>query len=456
MPARPRSSIERVKPLSHRLLVASSAVLICAVAAGLAAVGPTWTVFGRSLAIGGAGAILVAVALRRWAAVPGGRLGPLLQREDLADDALVTVGSVRELLAERSGDAADEASRLHRVIAHVGEVIIDVDARGMIVVANRAAEVTLGVEPLLGRAFEDAATQNEVRELVTAARGGRAADARVRLSTPEGTRTFLASARPLGPGAAVLTMRDITELANAVKVRTEFVANASHELRTPIAAIRAAVETLELDDEPNPVRAKLQRVIGVQARRIEEMVADLLDLSRLDSGGFRVEIAAVRIGEMLAQLPGLFERICRERNLQIAWELSPDAEVFHSDARLLQLILRNLVENSTKFAYADTIIRISVARSSSGGLLMEVTDRGIGIPLMHQARVFEPYFQVDQARTGSSQRGTGLGLSIVRQAAAALGGTVRLQSVWKEGTKVAVELPGPAGQRTGAKSTPAS
>lgn len=382
-------------------------------------------------------------SLRAWLVEGGSGQG-------VNDYTLVRGGDLRAVLREEMNRASQRAQTLAEVIRRADEVVVAVDREGRVVAASSAAEHAFGVEPLEGKAFDDAATHEGVRSLVEGARRGSPGAARLRLSTPVGVRTFDASARPIEGGSGVLTMRDITELATAVQARTEFVANASHELRTPITAIRMSVETLTNEADADPMRARLLQIIASHARRLEEMVSDLLDLSRLESGAFRAERAPVAAADLLSPLQGLFEEACRERGLTIHTVIDPSAEALVTDARLVGLILRNLVENSTKFAYPESEIHVSLIALPERGARLEVVDRGIGIPLMHQARVFEPYFQVDPARSGTARRGTGLGLAIVRQAVTALGGTVRLRSVWKEGTTMTVDLPGAIAQRTGA------
>jgi two-component system phosphate regulon sensor histidine kinase PhoR len=252
---------------------------------------------------------------------------------------------------------------------------------------------------------------------------------------------------------AVLFLRDVTELDQAVQLKTDFVANASHELRTPVSAIRAAAETLvegALDDRM--MGKRLSSMILTHATRLEEMLRDLLDLSRLETPDAPVVVQRVVLHDVETSLRQMFEPMLATRSLTLDFAISPDVAAIRTDPKLLLLILRNLVENAAKFAYEGTAISVAaslVSRdlASSTGLprgvvRFEVTDRGIGIPLQHQERVFERYFQVDQARTGpASTRGTGLGLSIVKHAARILRGRVGLSSVYKEGTTAWAEVP---------------
>jgi len=164
----------------------------------------------------------------------------------------------------------------------------------------------------------------------------------------------------------------------------------------------------------------------------------------------------VDLVELARAVAGLLEGSAARKRVTIEAEIAPDAARLESDPRLLRAILRNLVENAVKFAHEGTAVRITAevvepARSddsggiaaSSANVRLRVIDRGIGIPLAQQQRIFERFFQGDPARTGDAQgRGTGLGLAIVKHAVRTLGGTIGVESVWQEGTTMTVELPG--------------
>lgn len=306
---------------------------------------------------------------------------------------------------------------------------------------------------------------------------------------------------PAGPPMIVLMLRDVTELAQAGQLKTDFVANASHELRTPLAAIRGAVETLEtLGAGDEEMRVRLVRMIGVNAERLEDLTRDLLDLARLESPDAPVELGPVDLPELVQSVVALLEPLAGRRSIGVEIDIAPAAARLRSDRRLLTVILRNLAENALKFAYEQTVVRIvgeviegghehaphghardADARGAAphyqghdeaghrgaeviggeddspddadaggdqrpgnarAGLRLRIIDRGIGIPLSQQQRIFERFFQGDPARAGDAQsRGTGLGLAIVKHAVRALGGSIGVESVWKEGTTMTVEVP---------------
>lgn len=344
-----------------------------------------------------------------------------------------------------------EALRGRQVLAGVPDPVLGLDAAGVVLTCNTAgASFFERPEGPVGKALDDLFTRPEVAALHQQAAGGKAASAEMRIQTRQGARTFLVNAAPAQDGsgglATVLTLRDVTEQAAASQLKTDFVANASHELRTPLASIRAASETLLSGASEDPeARGRFIQMIAVNAQRLEEMVRDFLDLSRLESPDAPPQVGEVQLEDLSHALTDTFETALRERKLSLSFEIEPAAERLRTDARLLTLVLKNLIDNATKFAYEGSVVRVVAERHPvrRGDVRFRVIDRGIGIPIAQQQRVFERFYQVDAARAGTVQRrGTGLGLAIVKHAVRSLGGNIGVESVWKEGTTMTVDLPG--------------
>ena len=407
-----------------------------------------------------ASAIIVAVFLPWMLAVALGALGWLgwtLRREGRARDE-AWGGLERELRQRRA--SAEQHERMRRVLDAAGTPIIATDAEGVITVASRSASRTLGGgRNLTGVRFDELFTQPELHEMERLARAGEPGRARLKLPIEGELRTLVVSADSIGVGSGcVVTLRDVTELVKAAELKADFAANASHELRTPIASIRGAAETLQGPARNDP--AMLERLTGMiatNASRLEALVNDLLDLSRLESGETAPAVSVVNLEEVFASQREQFEAICKRKNLRIEFDIGAGAGRIRTDPVLLELILRNLVENATKFARDHTRVLLSARTETipvdpvnpppagaegSVGVRIAVRDEGLGIPIAHQQRIFERFYQVDRARTGGSvQRGTGLGLAIVKHAARRLGGHVGVESVYQQGTTMIVELP---------------
>ncbi len=377
-------------------------------------------------------------------------------------------------------------AQLRGVLDSIEDPLVVFGPEESLSLCNRAATDLIGssAATLQGRPLDEIFTQPDLHRLVAQAHTGQTVRGQVRFAQAEGERVYEAVCVPLREpelipssvaGSAptvVLVLRDVTDLARSVQVRADFVANASHELRTPIATLRLCVETLQAgakDDEP--MRDRLLETMASQTGRLEEMIRDLLDLSKLESPEFKVHPVPVLLPPLLAAIETNFRAICEERRLTLRVDLAEalDRHLVVTDAALLGLVVQNLVDNATKFAYEGTDIDVSIDPLVSPGtdaqaldecgLRVIVRDRGIGIPLAHQSRIFERYYQIDEARSGlargslagaNRRRGSGLGLAIVKHAVKALGGTIDVSSVWKQGTTMTVDLPplGPASLAT--------
>lgn len=385
--------------------------------------------------------------------------------DDLPDELLPlarSLGGLGDRMRQQLKEVAKKSRNLQSLIDAMDEPLFATDNQDRVLLCSRSAERILDIEPgtMIGKPIQELFTQAELREMHAAAKSGHVRRGRVRVVTPLGKRTYQVSASPVpaawgeGVFGAVITMRDVTELDQSVQVKTDFVANASHELRTPVAAIRSAAETLETAADDPVMSERLRTMIVTHAQRLEEMLRDLLDLSRLETPDVPLTIEQIDLIELERILRQNAEFACGERKLSLSFEFDDELYGLMTDRKLLTLILRNLVENGTKFAHEGTTIRVvgtlaqaEVSRtkpSETAVVRFEVIDKGVGIPLAAQDRVFERYYQVDPARAGTQpawRRGTGLGLAIVKHAARALHGRAALSSVWGQGTTVYVEFP---------------
>ena len=239
----------------------------------------------------------------------------------------------------------------------------------------------------------------------------------------------------------ILALRDISSEQRANRIRRQFVAHASHELKTPVASIQALSEAINsaVADDPAAVEDFAQRLL-VETARLGKLIEDLLDLSRLeDPGSFsRHPVLVSRVAE--DELALIRERAERR---QVRVESAVEADVWtQGDEQQLSLLIRNLLDNAVRYTQEEGTVRLEVARREDQVVIV-VSDDGIGIPLKAQARVFERFFRVDEART-RDQGGTGLGLAIVRHVADLYGGRVELRSEFGEGSTFIVYLPASA------------
>ena len=235
-----------------------------------------------------------------------------------------------------------------------------------------------------------------------------------------------------------LFLADVTEEVQAHQVRRQFVLNASHELKTPVAGIQALAETVNqaIDDDPDAAK-KFARKLLIESERLARLIQDLLDLSRLeDPANFSKDL--VDVGAVAERETESLKRLAEEQGVDVDVVVSRDA-VIRGDEQQVGLMVRNLVDNAIRYTSREGHVFVRVGRDDTEAVL-EVEDDGAGIPLNAQARVFERFFRVDQDRSRGSG-GTGLGLSIVKHVAELHGGYVSLRSELGEGSTFRVRLP---------------
>jgi len=244
---------------------------------------------------------------------------------------------------------------------------------------------------------------------------------------------------PASPSGAVALVDDVSELRRLEAVRKDFVANLSHELKTPLGALSLLAETLDGEDDPEIV-TRLTSRLGAEARRFSRIVDDLLDLSRIEAGATGT-LSPVALSAIIDEALESFREPAAARGIRL--ELSPvDRDLFvmanHQD---LTSAVANLVDNAIKYSEPGGAVYVSVTKSGAH-LCVTVRDEGVGIPRRDQERIFERFYRVDRARSRRTG-GTGLGLAIVRHVAAYHGGEVRVESTEGEGSTFMLCLPVP-------------
>lgn len=250
-------------------------------------------------------------------------------------------------------------------------------------------------------------------------------------------RGLLVGASVVGQSAVVVTIEDATELRSADLLRREFVANVSHELKTPIGAISVLAETL-LDVEEPAVGRRLASRLQNEALRLASTVDDLLTLARIESGE-QVDLTTVRLGDVLAAVAGRVGILSEARSAKLVVDIEPpDLEVIGDRVQLVSG-LGNLVDNAIKYSSEATAVTVT-ARVVGDRAMISVEDQGIGIPEADLERIFERFYRVDRGRSRDTG-GTGLGLSIVRHVLLNHDGTIDVTSVEGEGTTFVVTLP---------------
>ena len=363
----------------------------------------------------------------------------------LPRSAIPEVEAVAHALRELHHELADRATAIGHgqaqataLIDAMVEGVLATDDRGRVILANPAALQMLGYLPhaRLGELLPLFRSPG-AREVVEAGLAGEAVQGR---EVEVGGRIVFASARPLPAGGLILVLHDQTELRRLETVRRDFVANASHELKTPLTSIAGYAETLLADDLPAELRRKFLDTILSNTRRMQALVDDQLDLARIEAGRWVPAKTPLMLGEVIREAWAPRQRPAEAGRLRFMVELAAGAGTLHADREALLQVLGNLFDNAVRHTPPDGRI---VVRSEAidGGVAITVTDTGSGIGGEHLPRIFERYYRADPARAREAG-GTGLGLAIVKHLVEGQGGTVTAESGVGIGTTIRCWFPG--------------
>ena len=237
-----------------------------------------------------------------------------------------------------------------------------------------------------------------------------------------------------------MVLHDITQLRRLETVRRDFVGNVSHELKTPITAIRGLVETLIDDPEIEPeLHRRFLGKISRQADRMANLVTDLLSLSRLEASDEPLRLAPLDVRDVLDETVRQLQPASEERRVTVRREWPDEPLVVDGEEEALRQALGNLLSNAIKYSPTDRRVTMRASRDG-GAVVIEVEDQGPGIEPRHHERLFERFYRVDAARS-RELGGTGLGLAIVKHTVRALGGEVSVESVPGRGSTFRIRLP---------------
>ncbi len=342
--------------------------------------------------------------------------------------------SLKELRAERD--------RMAGILEGMQEGVILLDAKRRIVVLNPALrEMLLLPADAIGKPLLEVVRNAELRDLFDAAAGDdEPTTQEVEIGNIKPRRLLARVARmPGGQRQFVAVFVDVTEVRRLESMRKDFVANVSHELRTPVTAIRSAAETL-IDgaaDDPAAATAFIG-IIDRNAQRLQQLVEDLLDLSRIEARGFRLSFEAIELKPIFSQVLGLFRERASKKNVALEERMPSELPKVRADRRAMEHVLTNLIDNAVKYCGPGTHVWLSVALTSDA-VTVSVGDDGPGIDERHLPRVFERFYRVDAGRS-REVGGTGLGLSIVKHLVEAMGGSVSVESKLNQGTTFSFTL----------------
>ncbi len=361
------------------------------------------------------------------------------------DDEFGELGRALDQLAKNLSrtlrELREERDRLGGILAGMQEGVLLLDGSGHIYVLNPSLREMLLVGPdSVGKTVLEVVRHTELKELLDQGRRSLEPVTReIEFGSLQPRRLLVRAAQlPGEQGGLLAVFVDVTEVRRLENLRREFVANVSHELRTPVTAVRSAAETLQNAAAGDPVAARaFIGIIERNAERLHDLVEDLLDLSRIESRGLKLNIEALEVDRVYDQVLSLFSERAAKRGTVLENEADEELPRVLADRRALEHVLTNLVDNAVKYCPNSTIRLRAIAHEDSVELLVE--DNGPGIEQRHLPRLFERFYRVDAGRS-REVGGTGLGLSIVKHMVEAMGGSVHVESAPNVGTKFGVVL----------------
>jgi two-component system phosphate regulon sensor histidine kinase PhoR len=355
-----------------------------------------------------------------------------------------TFNHMSERLAAQFAQIDEDRQQLRTVLSSMVEGVIAIDPEQRILFANDRAGRLLEFNPSVsvGRRLWELIRQRPLQDTIQAAlASGDPENQSVSLNLP-GARSYSVQVARLPSRGAVLVVHDNTELRRLERLRQEFVANVSHELKTPLAIIKACVETL-IDggfDDP-AVRDQFLARIADQSERLNNLIIDLLRLARVESATEAFTMEEVDLGDLVPRALERHRAFADGKRMDLVPVPPPDGAsvLIWVDEEAVEQILDNLVNNGLKYTPEGGRVEVRWTRDGDR-VVLEVSDTGIGIPEAELPRVFERFYRVDKARS-RELGGTGLGLSIVKHLVQAMQGTIEARSEIDRGSTFTIRFP---------------
>ena len=335
-----------------------------------------------------------------------------------------------------------ERNMLSAVLETMADGVMVVQAGGQVVMANPAAERLFNIRngPVQGRSLAETVRDHTVQTLVSQCLStGQPQQGEVELLRPR--KALSLAVTPLGDNRSdevLLTMHDLTKMRQAESSQREFVSNVSHELRNPLASVKAMVETLETGAvEETEVAQDFLNRISQDIDRMNQLVEDLLELSRLEGGQLTLRLAPVDPAALFKEVRAAFEGAAKEQDISLGDIIGEGLPAIEADYDRLRQVLINLVENGLRFTQPGGTLTLGLSQQQDSVKFL-VKDTGVGIAAEHLPHIFERFYKVERSRR---DRGTGLGLAIVQQIVEAHGGRVAVESQEGSGSVFSFTIP---------------
>lgn len=236
----------------------------------------------------------------------------------------------------------------------------------------------------------------------------------------------------------LLVFHDVTKIKTLEKMRSDFVANVSHELKTPLTSIKGFAETLKYVED-SATREKFLDIINVEAERLSRLINDILTLSELEHKDYSVNFQRVCLNDSIEEVYYIMQTIANEKNIKLEFNLANEKLYINGDRDKFKQMMINLIDNAIKYTPSGGTVEIKLNKDKDNAII-DIKDTGIGIPKQHLPRLFERFYRVDKARS-RSMGGTGLGLAIVKHILMIFNGNIQVESEVNKGTKFTITLP---------------
>lgn len=403
--------------------------------------------------------------------------------DDELGELSTSLQNMADNIQQKMQQTLREKGQMETILASMAEGVLAFDATGRLLLINKSAEFMLNVswEEMRERYFLEILENYHIADLLNICLvDGQTQVAEVQLNE-EDSEYYQVYITPIKgknglPQGAVMVLRNITQLRQLEKMRSEFISNVSHELRTPLTSIKGFVETL-LDGalEDKNLSTKFLTIIDTEADRLNGLINDLLFLSELESGEMEIVKDQIYSQVLVENIITLLQPVAQNKNINLESEIVAGAESFYACYEMIEQVLINLVDNAIKYSFENGVVRIvfrpwneemrqlestepaerteNAERAGDTGwaeknekagedeyIVIEVIDQGLGIPSESMPRIFERFYRVDKARS-RQVGGTGLGLSIVKHIVEGHHGRLKVESKVNSGSIFMIILP---------------
>lgn len=355
-----------------------------------------------------------------------------------------TLNSMADRLQTTIIELSDKKNKLEAILKSMQSGVIAVDNIGRIILVNPAAVNIFGFSGnIVGRHILEAIRNVELEDIIYK---HQETNREISLNYPE-KRVLRVKAAPIKDVngsdrnlGVVVVMQDITELKRLEKVRSDFVANVSHELKTPLTSIKGFTETLKEGAAEDPaIRDKFLDIINIEADRLTRLINDILTISELENKRYNIPFEKISVNKALEEIEDMMHGVAKLKNISLGIDKGENLHPVMGNLDKVKQLLINLIDNAIKYTHEGGSVKVRTY-SRDSWVFIEVADTGIGISKEHLSRLFERFYRVDKGRS-RAMGGTGLGLAIVKHIIAAMNGDIEVKSEPGKGTVFTVIIP---------------